>query len=366
MDRIVVGTTGGADLPHMKYRLGPLAQEGSWPVEVVAAGTFPGDDDVEALFTAGSPGSVLVLQRVLPTPSEIRRLRQRYDAVVLDFDDAIYETMPDLRQSALRGRMKETLRLVLRGSRTASGRKQPLIKALREADACVVGNDVLAQFARSYTDRVMVIPSTVEPIENMHRETPEPPVLVWTGVAGNRQYLELLRKPLAQLADEVDFRLRVVCSRNWEDPPVDVEFVTWSPEAEREALRTATAGLAPLTDDPFSRGKCQYRSIVFGGHGLATVASPVGIMDSIIVHGETGFLAGSDEEWCSALRSCMNDPGLAVRLGANALHRIRRLYSHQVGVELWTRFFNDLALAGASERAVSGSPGQQALPARRS
>jgi hypothetical protein len=349
----------------MKYRLGPLARKGSWPIEVIAAGTFPDQDDIEALSEAGSRGSVLVMQRVLPSPDEMRHLRARYDAVVLDFDDALYETMPAVGQPVLLGALKGALRLALRGSRTASSRKQPLVKALREADACVVGNAVLAQFARRYTDRVVVIPSTVEPIETPRSDMPERPVLVWTGVAGNRQYLELLRKPLARLADELEFTLRVVCSRSWEDPPVEVEFVPWSPDAEREALLTATVGLAPLTDDPFSQGKCQYRSIVFGGHGLATVASPVGIMDTIIVHGETGFLASSDEEWCNALRRCIADPSLAASLGAHALARIRQLYSHEVGVELWTAFFEDLAVAGRSERAASGLQGQEPLPARR-
>ena len=40
--------------------------------------------------------------------------------------------------------------------------------------------------------------------ELLEQTCPEPPVLVWTGVAGNRQYLELLREPLTRLAVELD------------------------------------------------------------------------------------------------------------------------------------------------------------------
>jgi len=122
--------------------------------------------------------------------------------------------------------------------------------------------------------------------------------------------------------------------------------VPWSQQAEHEALSSATVGLAPLTDDPFSRGKCQYRSLLFGGHGLPTVASPVGIMDRIVVHGETGFLARTDDEWLEGLRSCLSQPALAEELGAKALDRVRTSYSHQVGVERWTKLLNELA-AGA-------------------
>jgi glycosyltransferase involved in cell wall biosynthesis len=348
MDRIVVGTTGGADLPHMKYRLGPLVREGRWPADVIAVGTFPGPEEVDGLLAAGGGDAILALQRVLPSVRDMERLRSRYHAVVFDFDDAIYAAMPEIRAPFIQRASKGALRLVARGSATASRRRRPLIRVLRRASASVAGNEVLAQFARRYSQHVVEIPSTVDPIPSPPASRPDRPVLVWTGVAGNRQYLDLIRDPLAQLAREHDFMLRVVCSRPWDDPPVDVEFVQWSPEAEREALLTSTVGLAPLSDDPFSRGKCQYRSIVFGGHALATVASPVGIMDSIIMHGETGFLARSADEWVEALRTLVTDPGLAARFGENALERVRARYSHQVGLERWTRLFDELAAAGAA------------------
>jgi glycosyltransferase involved in cell wall biosynthesis len=275
-------------------------------------------------------------------------LRARYHAVVFDFDDAIYAAMPEIRAPVVRRTLKAGFRLLARGSTTASRRRRPMIRVLRGATVAVAGNEVLARFARRYAQRVVEIPSTVDPIPSPPASKPDQPILVWTGVAGNRQYLELLREPLARLAREHDFKLRVVCSRPWDDPPVDVEFVQWSPEAESEALLTSTAGLAPLSDDPFSRGKCQYRSIVFGGHALATVASPVGIMDTIIAHSETGFLARSSDEWVDALRRLITNPQFAASIGANALDRIRARYSHRVGLELWTRLFDELAAPAAA------------------
>lgn len=312
-------------------------------MDVIAAGTFPRREELDALLAAGGRDTVLVLQRVLPSRADVQRLRVGYDAVVFDFDDALYAAMPDIRGSNLRNAAKRVLRFAVRGSTTASSRSRPLKRVLREVDACVAGNEILAGFARRYAARVVEIPSTVEPIDTVPASRPDPPALVWTGVAGNRQYLELLRQPLAQLASEQDFTLRIVCSRSWEDAPVDVEFVPWSQEAEHEALLNSTVGLAPLTDDPFSRGKCHYRTLLFGGHGLPTVASPVGIVDQIVAHGETGFLARTAEEWLSALRSCLTRPDLAAQLGASALERIRGSYSHEIGVDRWTRLFGELA-----------------------
>ena len=133
-------------------------------MDIIAAGTFPGRDDVEALLAAGGPGTVLVLQRVLPSSAEMRRLRAAYDSVVFDFDDAIYAAMPDIRASRFKLGAKRLLRLAARGSTSASSRRRPLIKVLREVDVCVVGNEILAEFARRYAKRVEEIPSTVQPI----------------------------------------------------------------------------------------------------------------------------------------------------------------------------------------------------------
>jgi hypothetical protein len=272
---------------------------------------------------------------VLPNRDGLAALRQGFARLAFDFDDAIYAAPPELGASPALRLLKRARRLALRGSTAASSRRRPLQRVLGTVDLCVAGNAVLAAFARRHAKQVIEIPTTVEPVAQLPERRPQPPVLVWLGLPDNLQYLDLIRRPLERLSREHEFRLRIVSSATWSRAPTEVEFVQWTPAAAREALVASTAGLAPLTDDPWTRGKCAFRSIQYGGHGLPAVATPVGITDQVVLHGKTGFLARSEQEWVEALRALLTRPGLAHALGAAALAHVRSRYSDGVAVRAW-------------------------------
>jgi glycosyltransferase involved in cell wall biosynthesis len=342
VDHLIVAAPDGWDSPSARYRLGPVARAGPWRVDAVATGTFPGAAEVAGLLELAEPDATLVLQRVLPGRADVQRLRRAYRHLVFDIDDAIYAVPPDLAARPLEDAAKRALRLLLRGSPTASSRKRPLERVLAQVDVCVAGNSILAEFAGRHARRVVEIPTTVEPEQHPPAARPEPPVVVWLGLRSNLQHLALTSEALRGLARELDFRLRIISSATWNDAPVPVEFIRWSPAAGRAGLLTASIGLAPLTDEPWTRGKCAFRSIQYGGCGLPTVASPVGITDRVVLDGRTGYLAGSSEEWEEALRALITNRQLAADMGAAALRHIRENYSDRVVVERWGRLIASL------------------------
>ena len=335
IERLVAASPGGWNGPSARYRLGPLAHSESWPIDVVSAGSFPTIERIAALLDRGGPDAALILQRVMPNDEELGRLRVAYSRVIFDIDDAIYAVPPDLRASRLQKLPKQMVRLLVRGSPTASARRRPLKRTLAQVDLCVTGNSILAKFAGRYARRVVEIPTTIDPVDAPPRSRHIPPVLVWMGLPDNLQHLELVRHALKTLRSELDFRLRIVSSRTWETAPVPVEFIEWSPEASRDALLTASVGLAPLSDDPWSRGKCALRSVQYGGHALPTVASPVGITDRVVLHGKTGFLARTATDWTSSLRNLIQDPQLVDEMGTAALAHIRMSYSDRLAAAAW-------------------------------
>jgi hypothetical protein len=320
-----------------------LARTRVWPVEALSAGSFPTADQVDALLDRGGDDASLILQRVLPSMNALRRLQERYDRVIFDIDDAIYTVPPDLSRSRVREFPKKAARLVLRGSPYASARKKRLESTLRCVDVCVTGNTVLTNFAGRFARVVVEIPTTVDPVNSPTKTEPRPPVLVWLGLPDNLQYLSLLRRPLEQLRREIEFRLLIVSSRPLEDPPLECEFVPWSEIAAHTALLSSSVGLAPLTDNPWTRGKCALRAIQYGGHALPAVASPVGITDRIVLHGTTGYLAASEREWLDSIRSLLLDSGLRNRMGEAALNHIRSNYSDEVAVRRWIELLRSLA-----------------------
>jgi hypothetical protein len=342
LDRLVVASAGGWKSVSTRDRLRPLAERGPWPVDALSAAPFPGTREIDTLVSAGGDQAVLILQRVLPRPEEMVRLRRAYHRIVFDIDDAIYATPPQVGQSALVAGLKAARRLVLRGGTTRSSRRRPLERVLRDVDVCVTGNSILASFARRFAPQVVEVPTTVEPIDLPPSHRPELATLVWLGLPDNLQYLDLIRAPLEQLGREADVCLRIISTATWHASPLPVEFVRYSESAARSALLSASAGISPLTDDPWTRGKCAMRAIQYGGHALPAVASPVGITDRVILDGDTGYLPRSDGEWLAALRRLVLDPHGAAEMGKRALEHIRRYYSNDVSVQRWVEILRAL------------------------
>lgn len=342
IERIVVASTGGWSFVSTRYRLGPLAGAGRWPMRAIAAEPYPSAEQVSAIAAAGGPGAVLILQRVLPDAAAMSRLRAVFAHIVFDLDDAIYAAPPRVRASAATRGLLAARRLALRGSPTASSRSRPLARTLSGVDVCVIGNAILGEFVGSFAPRVVEIPTTTAPVARPPVNRPATPVVVWLGVRDNLQYLELIRSALERLASEHEYRLRIVSTATWDDAPVPVEYVPFTEDAARDALMTASVGVSPLTDDRWTRGKCAMRVIQYGGHALPSVATPVGVTDRIVLDGETGLLARSPADWLASLRSLLGDPVGAHRMGVRALDRITRLYSDDVALRRWQELIEGL------------------------
>jgi glycosyltransferase involved in cell wall biosynthesis len=339
--RLIVASIGGWDKPSTAYRMKPLVS-GGYQLDVVRTESVPTADQVAKLVGRASKDSVLILRRVLPGRADMRRLRAAFDRIIFDVDDAIYVVAPDLREARALRLAKAGLRLAARGSPSASRRAKPFHATLRYVDVCVVGNWILGEHARRYAPRVVEIPTTTEPIPHPPKQEARKPVIAWLGVAANLQHLEIVAGALQELHRELKVRVRVISSRPANDLGVPTDFVPWSPQAAKEALVTATVGIAPLIDDAWTRGKCAFRAIQYGAHGLPTVASPVGVTPDVVVAGETGYLAVSAQEWVEYLGLLLTDPVRVTAMGTKALERIRLHYSDDVAIERWRELIASL------------------------
>jgi glycosyltransferase involved in cell wall biosynthesis len=86
-------------------------------------------------------------------------------------------------------------------------------------------------------------------------------------------------------------------------------------------------GLMPLTDDPFSRGKCAFKAVYCMSRGVPVVASPIGANTALIQSGINGFLSATPREWLRSLSTLIEDSELRARLGAKARETIALRYS---------------------------------------
>jgi glycosyltransferase involved in cell wall biosynthesis len=201
----------------------------------------------------------------------------------------------------------------------------------------IAGNATIASYAAGFTDpaRIVVIPTGIDaarwrgaPRAAEHR----PVVIGWVGNWGNAFYLESLRDPLAALARDRRFVLKVIGGDDVLDLdlPCPVERVRWSLEREVEDLRDVDIGIMPLRGGSYDEGKCGFKIIQFFAMCAPAVATPVGVNSEIIRHGENGFLARDDAEWVEALRLLVDDPERRRTMGAAGRRLVEERYSTAV------------------------------------
>jgi glycosyltransferase involved in cell wall biosynthesis len=242
---------------------------------------------------------------------------------VLDYDDAIFHNYDQHANAAVR---------------TLLGRR--LDGLMAGAALVVCGNQYLAKRARDAgASWVEVLPTVIDlhryPQTQKTPATPTPatyelPRIVWIGSPSTVRYLQLLHKPLQELAKLQPFVFRVIGGGAVAIPGVLVEMMPWAENTEVENITTCDVGVMPLVDSPWEKGKCGYKLIQYMACGLPVVASGVGVNTEIVQQGVNGFLADTPDEWVAALGKLLLDRSLRRKMGQAGRLRVETQYCLQV------------------------------------
>jgi glycosyltransferase involved in cell wall biosynthesis len=246
-------------------------------------------------------------------------LKQMGVPYVVDYDDAVFHNYDRHRNPLFRALL---------------GRK--IDKVMRNAGIVVAGNPYLAERARQAgATRVEIIPSVIdlnrypEPDFSRPRSSSEPVRIGWIGTPSTATFLRPVRTPLQQVADAPDLRLVIIGAGGTDTGITGAECLAWSEEREYELLDKLDAGIMPLADLPWDRGKCGYKLIQYMACGKPVIASPVGVNTEIVEPGVNGFLASTDSEWTEAITTLASDAALRERMGRAAREKVVRAYSLQ-------------------------------------
>lgn len=218
-------------------------------------------------------------------------------------------------------------------------------------DGVIAGNQYIADHYRERGARTWVVPTSIDtdvwrPLE---RREGEGLTIGWIGSQSNLPYLYEIEEALADfLTGHDDARLLIVCDRDpsfKKIPARSWRFVPWSPQTEVSLVREMDAGLMPLADTAWTRGKCAFKMISYMAVGIPVVVSPVGVNREILEQAEVGLAARSTDEWYDALRALYEDRDLGLRLGAAGRRLVEEKYSVNSNVVALAEIF--LEVAGA-------------------
>ena len=255
-------------------------------------------------------------------------IAKRCPRLIVDYDDAAYYKY--LRLPALNQRI-------------------PALMAA--AEAVVVGNRYLEDFARLYNSNVHIIPTVVDTSRYAVKQDysrREGIKLVWIGTPVTAEFLRPVAPVLSDLREKhPGLTLRLIgAGDRIRDALPFAEIMEWSEAKEAAMLSECDIGLMPLSDDDFSRAKCGLKLIQYMAAGLPVIGSPVGANREIITESEDGFLAGGPHEWTAALEQLIASEEMRREFGRKGAAKVRRKYSLENGFESWMKLIESRGKPG--------------------
>ncbi len=260
-----------------------------------------------------------------------KKIKKAGIKMLVDFDDSIW------------------LRDISNGNRRLAFLKRPSKTAeiIKMCDACIVGNQFLADYAKQYNSNVFVIPTTIDTdyyIPPDNGRDAERVVIGWTGSSTTLKHFSLaipmMKKLKKKYGEKVSFRM--ISDEFYYGELDGLEKIKWNRETEVKDLSVIDIGIMPLPDDDWSRGKCGFKGLQYMALARPAVMSPVGVNNEIISHGNNGFLADSPEEWETILSQLIEDASLRKRIGEAGRKTVEEKFSLRSQKEHYLEIFRSL------------------------
>lgn len=249
------------------------------------------------------------VQKIFIPIGLLKILKRRNIPFIYDFDDAIY--FDEKNKKA----------------------QQHTIQTIMLAKHVVVSNSVLAKFCDNHGVKATIVNTPVDVNRITPREKPQRNdtlIIGWIGSFWTTKYLELVKKPLQEIAKSNKVILRLVgADTRFTIPGVIVEHLEWQFEKEAVYLQSFDIGIMPLTADPYSEAKGGYKLLMYMAAGIPSIASPIGINEEI-VQKETGFLAEKNQDWVKAFQFFIDNPKKMATFGEESRKLAIMNYSREV------------------------------------
>lgn len=221
-------------------------------------------------------------------------------------------------------------------------------KIASRAEIILAGNEFIALSLEKYNRNIRIIPTAVDtnrfkPVKERFDNNFN---VVWTGSGDTIHYLSAIEKPLAQFFNNTKMSRLIIISDLRPAlsliNPDKISFIQWSEENEVSGIQRADLGIMPLFNNEWEKGKCSFKMLQYMACGLPVIVSPVGMNKEVLVRGNIGFAAVTDNDWIESLNYIYNNREVAAGFGLNGREVVNTYYSLPVIVNKLTEIFNSL------------------------
>lgn len=235
-------------------------------------------------------------------------------------------------------------------------------RLIRQAKGCVAASHFLLDFMQPYNLNLEYVPTGVD--ETMftpgRRERDQDLTFLWNGLVWGepiRKNILMMFRALAKIHNQLPpYRVWMVGGGDlWDEikqtaaqqfPHLPLQWKDWVDPRDMPAiLQQADIGLLPANgNDEWLRSKSPTKLFEYMAAGLPVAASRVGEVQYVQKHGETGFLADSQDEFADAMLEMGRHADLRQRMGRQARTLAVESFSIPVLGQKLYRFLNRLDL----------------------
>jgi glycosyltransferase involved in cell wall biosynthesis len=222
-----------------------------------------------------------------------------------------------------------------------------IFKLALQAECVIAGNSFIADWFSKYNKNIFVVPTAIDTdrfIKKPDISNNNKFIIGWTGSADGLKYINEIEVPLNNfLKNHADTYLKVISDKEPVFKTIDparIIYIPWNPNTEHTDLQDVSAGIMPLSDNDWSRGKCSFKMLQYMSTGIPVVVSDIGMNSEILSKSEVGFGVKKTDEWQNALEVLWTDQSLQKKMGEQGRLLIEKEYSVKVVVKQLSDIFN--------------------------
>ncbi len=269
---------------------------------------------------------------------------KRFDVIVIvkEFHSGLYPLIQELKSSQKVFVFDIVDNPFCTDPRSESYHDHP--EFLQLMDAVIASSPVQTGDVRPLNPHVILIEHPIINFQQTAYPRKETVDILWQGYMANVEAMFRLHEVLERIRRDSSVNIRMTYHSNCPSRAEGMfRYIKWKIRDWQKMLAQADLGIVikPPEDD-IQRRKPSNKVLSYMAAGLPVVCTPTEADKLIMEHGKTGFFAYTDEEWCSYLKTLIENPDLRKEMGIRGRQYVWEHFTIKHITEKYLNLFDEM------------------------